>query len=73
MLRKEYEGKVPLFDIAKIESTFPDGTRCSFTKDGKTYYSMVSEYTSDGGGHLNATGRKKFAEQLLILLAQLNI
>ncbi|MBW2608023.1 MAG: hypothetical protein JRD05_10355 [Deltaproteobacteria bacterium] len=72
MLRKEYDGKEPVFDIAKIESTFPNGTRCSFTKDGKTYYSMVPEYTYDSG-HLNETGRKKVAEQLLILLAQLNI
>jgi len=71
MLRKEYEGKEPLFDIAKIESTFPDGTRCSFTKDGKTYYSMVPEYTNDGA-HLNELGRKKVAEQLLILLSELN-
>ena len=71
MLRKEYEGKGSLFDIAKIESTFPDGTRCSFTKDGKTYYSMVPEYTYDGG-HLNETGRKKVAEQLLILLSGSN-
>jgi len=71
MLRKEYEGKEPLFDIAKIESTFPNGTRCSFTKDGKTYYSMVPEYTYDGG-HLNELGRKKAAEQLLILLSELN-
>jgi len=71
MLRKEFEGKGSLFDIAKIQSTFPDGTRCMFTKDGKTYYSMVPEYTNDGG-HLNETGRKKVAEQLLILLAKLN-
>jgi len=70
-LLKEYESKEPILDIAKIESTFPDGTRCSFTKDGKTYYSMVPEYTNDGG-HLNETGRKKVAEQLLILLANLN-
>ena len=72
MLLKKYEGKEPILDIAKIESTFPNGTRCSFTRDGKTYYSMVPEYTYDGG-HLNELGRKKVAEQLLILLAQLNI
>ena len=71
MLLKKYEGKEPVLDIAKIESTFPDGTRFSFTKDGKTYYSMVPEYTYDGG-HLNEVGRKKVAEQLLILLANLN-
>ena len=71
MLVKRYENKEPVFDIAKIESTYPDGTRSSFTKDGKTYYSMVPEYTYDGG-HLNEKGRKKVAEQLLILLANLN-
>ncbi len=70
MLIKQYEGKEPIFDIAKIQSTFPDGTRCSFTKDGKKYYSMVPEYTTDGG-HLNEIGRKKVAEQFLILLAKL--
>ena len=71
MLIQEYDGKALIFDIAKIESTFPDGARCSFTKNGKTYYSMVPEYTYDSG-HLNETGRKKAAEQLLILLAKLN-
>lgn len=71
MLIKKYEGKEPVLDIAKIESTFPDGTRCTFTKTGKTYYSMVPEYTYDGG-HLNELGRKKVAEQFLILLANLN-
>jgi len=70
MILQEYDGKAPIFDLAKIESTFPDGKRCSFTKDGKTYYSMVPEYTDDGG-HLNKFSRKKVAEQLLILLANL--
>jgi hypothetical protein len=60
-----------IIDIAKIESTYPDGTRCSFSIDGKTYYSMAPEYTSDGG-HLYEIGRKKVAEQLLIFLANLN-
>ncbi len=65
------EQNIPFFDIAKIESTFPDGTRSTFTKDGKTYYSMVPEYTHDGG-HLNEMGRKKVAKQFLLLLANLN-
>lgn len=70
MVRKEYNGKEPIFDLAKIESTFPNGTRSSFIKDGKTYYSLVSDYTHDGG-HLNEKGRKIIAEQLLIFLAGL--
>jgi len=70
MLRKAYEGKEPVFDLAKIESTYPDGKRSTFTKDGKTYYSLVPKYTNDGG-HLNELGRKIVAEQLLIFLANL--
>ena len=70
LLRKEYDGKEPVFDLAKIESTFLDGKRSSFTKDGKSYYSLVPDYTHDGG-HLNEMGRKVVAEQLLILLAGL--
>ncbi|UCF83602.1 MAG: hypothetical protein JSV50_20955, partial [Desulfobacteraceae bacterium] len=71
MVRQEYDGKEPVFDLAKIESTFYDGKRSSFTKDGETYYSLVSEYTHDGG-HLNEKGRRIVAEQLLILLANLS-
>lgn len=68
MLLNQYEGKEPILDIAKIQSTYPDGTRSSFQKDGKTYYSLVPDYTYDVG-HLNEVGRKKVAEQFLILLA----
>ncbi len=68
MLIQEYDGKAPIFDLAKFESTYHNGTRCSFKNDGKTYYCMVPEYTEDGG-HLNETSRKKIAEQLLIFLA----
>jgi len=71
MLRNEYKNKEPIFDLALTESTFPDKTRCFFTKEGKTYYSLVPAYTHDGG-HLNELGRKIVAEQLLILLANLS-
>jgi hypothetical protein len=71
LLRNEFKGKEPVFDLAKIESTFPDGTRSSFSKDGRTYYSLVPDYTHDGG-HLNEVGRKIVAEQLLILLANVS-
>jgi len=67
----EYSGREPVFDLAKIESTKPDGTRETFTEDGKIHYAMVHEYTKDAG-HLNELGRKKAAQSLLILLANLN-
>jgi len=70
MIIKEYSGKEPIFDLARIESTAPDGSRAIFEKDGKTYPRMVPEYTNDGG-HLNELGRKIVAEQLLIFLSNL--
>jgi hypothetical protein len=72
MLRKEYTGKEPIFDLAALESTNPDGTRLSFTQNGKTAYALVPTYTTDGG-HLNEQGRKLVAEQLLIFLASLSV
>jgi hypothetical protein len=70
-LRKAYDGKAPIFDLAKIESTSYNGKRSSFTRNGTIYYSVVPEYTNDGG-HLNKKGRKVVAEQLLIFLANLS-
>lgn len=70
MLRKEYEDKEPVFDLAAIESTNPDGSRLSFSQNGSIGYALVPKYTSDGG-HLNKKGCTFVAEQLLILLANL--
>ena len=70
LLLKKYEGEEPVFDLAKIESTLPNGTRSSFVKNGKTYYSLAPQYTNDGG-HLNEPGRKIVAEQFLVFLANL--
>lgn len=70
MMRKEYVGIAPVYDLAAIESTFQDGKRASFEKDGHTYYSLVEDYTYDDG-HLNEKGRRIAAEQLLVLLASL--
>ncbi len=71
LLLQEYDGKQPIFDLAKAESTHPDGRREIFTKNGVSYYSLVSDYTHDRG-HLNEKGRKMAAEQLLIYLAQMS-
>jgi hypothetical protein len=70
MLIEKYRSKEPVFDLAKLESTMPDGTRSSFMNDGKLYYSMATEYTDDGG-HLNKSERKIIAEQFLILISKL--
>lgn len=67
-IRAEYEGKEPLFDIAKYESTAMDGSRKTFKVGDTIYYAMVPEYTTDGG-HLNELGRKQVASRFLVILA----
>ena len=71
MLRKEYGGREPIFDLPNIESTYPSGKQESFTKDGLIYCAMVPQYTQDGG-HLNEKGRKIVGQELLVLLAKLS-
>jgi len=67
LLRKEYAGKEPIYDLAELESTYPDGKRCAFMNSGRQYYSLVAKYTFDGG-HLNELGKKRAAENLLLTL-----
>lgn len=64
----EYEGKDPIFDLAKFESTLPDGSRSQFVNNGETYYALPAVYASDDG-HLNEEGGTYIAEQLLLFLA----
>lgn len=58
----------PIFDLAGVMSTFPDGRRESFEIDGKTYFSLVPAYTDDGG-HLNAVGRSHAAAEFISSIA----
>jgi hypothetical protein len=68
-LRKEFATE-PIFDLAAIESTRPDGTREERgTESGKSY-GLVKEYASDEG-HLNEIGRKIVAREFVRALAQI--
>ncbi len=71
LLINEYRGNEPVFDLAKFESTLPDGTQSSFTRNGKNYLSMFPGYSRDGG-HLNEFGRMIVAEKLLLFLLKLD-
>ena len=70
-IREKYKSTGLLFDIAAIESTYPDGRRSTYSKAGKTYYSLISDYTYDGA-HLNETGRKQVAKKLLLMLVNID-
>ncbi len=71
LLKQEYQGKAPIFDLAQIESTYPNGQQRTSVANGQQYFSLVPEYTDDGG-HLNQLGRRIVAEKLIIFLAQLS-
>ena len=68
LLRKEYSGKEPLFDLAAVESTTPEGLRVKGEKNGARYEALHPAY-SDDGEHLNRDGSKRAAMALLRTLA----
>jgi hypothetical protein len=70
LLITSYEGKEPVFDLAKLESVAPDGTVSCFNDNGKRILSLCPAYTEDGG-HLNEAGRRIIARQLIVFLAEL--
>jgi len=68
LMRQEYAGREPLFDLAAVESTRPDGQPVTFADGGARYPALASEYASDGK-HLNAAGARWAAAHLLKTLA----
>ena len=67
LINKTYQPET-IIDLAQFESTTSDGTRFFRTKNGEKIPFLYDKFSSDGG-HLNETGRKHVAEQLLIHLA----
>jgi hypothetical protein len=61
----------PVFDLSAVESTYPDGSRETYGKDGSTE-ALVPDYTSDGG-HLNELGRRRAARELIRVLAKVEL
>lgn len=47
----------PIFDLAAVEATGPDGQPSDFELDGRRVPALHPAYTDDGG-HLNATGQR---------------
>jgi len=67
MLIEKFSGIDHIFDLANAESRFPDNGRQLFNYKGHNYYSMIKEY-SDDGGHLNEFGQKWAGLQFLDFL-----
>ena len=67
MLRKKYSGIEPIFDIAQVESTKPDGDKVLFKWEGEQYPKLYKGYASDAG-HLNKPGQWYAAKELILTL-----
>jgi hypothetical protein len=68
LLAQTYDADL-IVDIARAESTHPDGTREQFEKNGRVYYSLNPAYTTDGG-HLNEAGQRRVAAEMVRVLAR---
>ncbi|MCL2013130.1 MAG: SGNH/GDSL hydrolase family protein [Cystobacterineae bacterium] len=70
-LRDTYADKEPLFDLARAQSTYPDGTRELF-EYAETKIPALIAGMSDDGGHLNLAGRAHISSAFARFLAQLS-
>ncbi len=68
LLRATYDGVQSLFDLAKVESTNPDGSQSSFKVGSTEVSSLSGAYTMDGR-HLNEAGRRAAAGEFLRVIA----
>jgi hypothetical protein len=58
----------PIFDLARAESTRPDGSLVRFNYHGKSYPALNPDYTTDGA-HLNESGRAIAAAEFARVIA----
>jgi len=68
LVRRECSVGKPLFDLALVESTMPDGRLCYVSCRGSEYPALCEEYSSDGG-HLNTKGEGLVASRFILFLA----
>jgi hypothetical protein len=66
---QESFGSDPVFDIARVEATTPDGRLTTFEQDGRSYLSLYPGYTEDGG-HLNTAGQRAAGTAAIRFLAE---
>lgn len=58
-----------IFDLARVESTAPDGRQVTFDGERRSYAALYAGYTEDGG-HLDASGRRVVGAAAIRFLTQ---
>ncbi len=68
LLRQAYLGREPIFDLARIESTTPDGKMVTSEWKGIVAPALAPAFTDDGH-HLNAAGKLRAGRELVSVMA----
>jgi hypothetical protein len=68
LLRNAYQGRESIFDLARIESTAPDGKAVTVEWKGDAVPAMDPDYTDDGA-HLNAAGKIRAAREFISVIS----
>jgi len=68
LVRAEFTDTEPIFDLAKLEATRPDGTLAGFAAEGRMIETLAPDNTDDGS-HLNARCQRAVGEALLDVLS----
>ncbi len=69
LIRKKYNEN-RIIDLAKLESTRPDGSVEIYNYNDHKYFALYRDFTYDAG-HLNEKGQRVVAKHLLLKLSQL--
>jgi hypothetical protein len=69
-IRTELGDDFPVFDLARVESTLPDGSTETFKYKGNYHPRLPEQYTRDQG-HLNDFGAKIVSYNLIAFLSEL--
>jgi hypothetical protein len=73
LIRKTYDGREPVFDLARLESSRPGApSRVSSSFKGATAYGLLPEYTADGM-HLTGAAERQIAAEFLHFLANVAV
>jgi len=68
LVRQAYLGREPVFDLARLESIAPDGSKAAVEWQGRMVPELAVAYTDDGG-HLNEVGKLNAAREFISVLA----
>lgn len=70
LIRAEYEGKEPVFDIAKLESLALESNETHKLKSGNHEYEVMAPSNTYDGGHLSDDAKRHIGEQFIVFLAK---